>query len=258
MKDALPTLVEDIKILLFESVRELLFNVVKHAQVTVATVELRLIRSQTVEITVWDTGRGFDPNQVKLARAAGSGFGLFSIRERLDLIGGKLQITSAPGQGSRFVLTAPVNQAVVAALPNGSQDTERQIQPTPLTRSLKTSGTIRVMLADDHAVMREGLARLLGEQGDLEIVGQATQGLEAVQLAAQLQPDVILMDISMPRMNGIEATRIIHQDFPEIRIIGLSMFEEPEQAQAMREAGAVNYLTKSGPSADLLRAIREG
>jgi DNA-binding NarL/FixJ family response regulator len=133
---------------------------------------------------------------------------------------------------------------------------ERQTQSKVLERSLRTTAKIRVLLADDHAVMREGLARLLGEHRDIEIVGQATHGLEAVQLTSKLQPDVILMDVSMPHMNGIEATRAIHQEFAQIRIIGLSMFEEPEQAQAMREAGAMVYLTKSGPSAELLKAIR--
>jgi DNA-binding NarL/FixJ family response regulator len=115
---------------------------------------------------------------------------------------------------------------------------------------------IRILLADDHAVIREGLARLLADQPDMEVVGQATHGQEAVELASKLLPSVILMDVNMPVLNGIQATRAIHQQYPDIRIIGLSMFKETEQAQAMSEAGAVQYLCKSGASTELIKVIR--
>jgi signal transduction histidine kinase len=98
---------DDVKVLLFESVRELLFNAVKHARVASVTLGLRWIKDQALQITVSDSGPGFDPGKMKLAGEIGGGFGLFSIRERLDLIGGKLEIRSAPGQGSTFILTAP-------------------------------------------------------------------------------------------------------------------------------------------------------
>ncbi len=114
----------------------------------------------------------------------------------------------------------------------------------------------RVLLADDHVVMREGLARLLGQEPDIEIVGQAADGQEAVALAARLAPDVVLMDMSMPRLNGVEATRAIRNDYPEVRVIGLSMFEESDRAEALRHAGAAAYLTKSGPPQNLIATIR--
>jgi|WetSurMetagenome_2_1015567.scaffolds.fasta_scaffold137681_1 CheY-like chemotaxis protein len=94
--------------------------------------------------------------------------------------------------------------------------------------------TIRVMLVDDHAVVRQGIANLLGDESDLEVIGEAADGREAVELAAGLIPDVILMDTSMPNLNGVEATRIIHNDWPDIRIIGLSMFEEPDSERFPR------------------------
>ena len=97
---------------------------------------------------------------------------------------------------------------------------------------------------------------LLSNEPDIEIVGLAADGQEAVDLAAKLLPNAILMDMSMPRVNGGEATRIIHNEYPEICIIGLSMFEEAETAQAMRDAGAVHYLSKSGPTEELINAIR--
>jgi DNA-binding NarL/FixJ family response regulator len=115
---------------------------------------------------------------------------------------------------------------------------------------------IRILLADDHPVLREGLASLLAREADMEVVGQAGDGQEALALALQLVPDVILMDINMPRMDGIKATRLIYQEHPDIRIIGLSLFEETESARIMRHAGAVDYLSKSGTAANIIAAIR--
>lgn len=115
-----------------------------------------------------------------------------------------------------------------------------------------------MLLVDDHTVMREGLKRLLGQEPDIEIVGEAADGDTAVELAGRLLPDVVLMDIGLPKLSGVEATRAIHRDHADIRIIGLSMFEEEERAQALRDAGAVAYLSKSGRPDDLFAAIRAG
>jgi NarL family two-component system response regulator LiaR len=124
-------------------------------------------------------------------------------------------------------------------------------------RNLASSGRrIRVALVDDHMVMRQGLAGLLRAEPDMEIVGEASDGGAAVNLVRDIRPDVVLMDVTMPGMDGIQATRIIHQEIPNVKIIGLSMFEEGEQAVAMREAGAVDYLTKCGPSDAVISAIR--
>lgn len=116
---------------------------------------------------------------------------------------------------------------------------------------------IRVLLADDHKILRQGLAGLLREEKDIELVGEACDGLMAVEMARRLRPDVVVMDISMPRLNGIEATRIITAEQPDVRVIGLSMYEMADVAIAMRDAGAMTYLTKGCPSADLIAAIRK-
>ena len=115
---------------------------------------------------------------------------------------------------------------------------------------------VRILIADDHPVVRDGLAAMLGTQPDFEIVGEASDGESAISLAEEVQPHVVLMDINMPSVNGIQATRIIHKRFPQICIIGLSMFEKGEQEKDMREAGALYYLNKSGPSDVLIQTIR--
>jgi PAS domain S-box-containing protein len=254
--DADPPLAEDVKLLLFESVRELLFNTVKHSQSRSAAVHVREIED-SVQITVLDQGCGFDLNAVRWVGERAAGFGLFTIRERLELIGGRLQMESAPGKGSRFVLSAPTEATPVQSQKPPISSEMLEASRSGSSKAPVTNARIRVLLADDHVVMREGLAGLLEQVPDIQIVGQAANGKEAVDLAVRLLPDVILMDISMPELNGIEATRIIHNEHPGIAIIGLSMFDAADRAQAIRDAGAVDYLTKSGPPADLIAAIRQ-
>ena len=115
---------------------------------------------------------------------------------------------------------------------------------------------IRVLLADDHRILRQGLVSLLQDEPDILVVAEARDGQEAVDLAHQHKPDVIVMDITMPRLSGIEATALITAQLPAIRIIGLSVHPAADMAEAMRQAGAAAYLTKDGPVEDLVAAIR--
>jgi CheY-like chemotaxis protein len=249
-----PDLAEDVKLLLFESVRELLLNVVKHAKTNSAKVHLGQDEQKNLNVTVSDCGKGFDAERILKESIGTGGFGIFSIRERMALIGGRLEIESALGEGARFSLVVPLGAAQ-------SSDSGSNVQPSrrpTFTQEcqISTNRRTKIMLTDDHAVMREGLARLLAQEADFEVIGQANNGHQAVEMAESLHPDVILMDINMPSMNGIDATRIIHQRLPGIKIIGLSLFPEDERAKEMLSAGATFYLTKSGPSVELKQAIR--
>ena len=247
---------EDVTVLMFQAARELLFNVAKHARTKAARMHLTRSEDQ-IQLSVTDEGVGFDPAQLRAEGGRSGGFGLFSIHERLNLLGGRMEVVSAPGRGSRFTLIAPS-----AAQPRGSAAGAQAphisigVSSTGKIPPAVAGSRIRIVLVDDHMVVRQGLARLVREEADMEIVGEASDGESAVSLIRQVQPDVVLMDISMPRMTGIEATRIIHAELPDVRIIGLSMFEEAERAEAMRRAGAVAFLTKSGPSDAVIAAIR--
>ena len=118
------------------------------------------------------------------------------------------------------------------------------------------AGPIRIVLADDHPVYRDGLRALIDRSPDLELVGEAATGLEVVALAASGAPDVILMDIAMPGITGIEATRQILQAQPDTRILVLTMSEDDDSLFAAMRAGARGYLPKDADSQDLVRAIR--
>jgi DNA-binding NarL/FixJ family response regulator len=113
-----------------------------------------------------------------------------------------------------------------------------------------------VLLADDHRIVREGLRSLLSDKPDVEIVGEAAHGREAVDLALRLEPDVVIMDVAMPLIDGDEATRQIKAHLPKTRVIALSTYNEPETIGKMYQAGAENYVLKTASSDELLAAIR--
>ena len=115
---------------------------------------------------------------------------------------------------------------------------------------------IRILLADDHAVVRQGFKMILGAQSDMEIVGEAGNGREAVDLANQLKPDVVVMDVAMPELNGIEATRRIADAEPHARVIALSMHKDSVYVREVLRAGARGYLLKDSGAGDLVTAVR--
>ena len=115
---------------------------------------------------------------------------------------------------------------------------------------------IRVLLVDDHSVVRSGLSAMLSAEDDLEQVGEAADGSEAVRMVERIKPDVILMDLLMPVMDGVAATKAIHDRFPETRIIILTSFKEREQVDGALKAGAMSYLLKTVSAAELVSAIR--
>jgi DNA-binding NarL/FixJ family response regulator len=116
---------------------------------------------------------------------------------------------------------------------------------------------IRVLLADDHTVVRQGLRALLAAEEDIEIIGEAENGRQALQLVKKLLPDVVVMDIAMPVLNGVEATRQITRYVPSVKVLVLSTYSNDEYVEQLTEAGAAGYLVKQTAANDLLKAIRE-
>jgi PAS domain S-box-containing protein len=250
---------EELIVLLYQAVRELLFNVVKHAKVSSAFVSISE-KDQGIVLVVQDEGAGFDPRLLVQNPGISGEYGIFSIRERLSLHGGRLEIESAPGRGSRFTLWVPLasepdTRKTDPAAPSENAQLVREAFEAARASAVGTR-KIRVLLADDHPVVRRGIALALKEQPDMDVVGEAQDGRQALELIARMLPDVVIMDMKMPGMSGIEATRVIHDRHPRIRVIAFSALDEPDQAKAMREAGAAGYLSKNDPPGRLLAKIR--
>lgn len=240
---------EELSVLLFQSVRELLFNVVKHAMTSEATVTVESGDAGWMKVTVTDRGRGFEA--ANAVAASTGGFGLFSLRERMGIMGGDVKLQSAPGQGTRVILSVP--SATAAEIPPDSIDIgdADSLRRPPIPRE----GRTRVMLADDHAIVRHGLMVSLSQFSDVEVIGQASDGLEAIAMVRRFSPDVVLMDVNMPNLNGIEATRRIKAEMPHTTVIGLSVYSGTGTSRSMLDAGASAYIVKGGPIDELHEAI---
>ncbi len=236
---------DETKNFLFQAVRELLFNIVKHSGALEAQIFLEQAGGD-LRLQVSDTGKGFDA--ATLLDYKGKGFGLFHLAERLEGLGGKLDVDTAPGQGTNVKMQIRAKTRQEKEEPAGDV----------IKRSAdgSRSDRLRVMVVDDHKIFRQGIISILKGVETLEVVGEANDGEEAYERTGEWQPDIIIMDITMPRLNGIEATRKIKTHYPDVHIVGLSLHESEDMAQAMLDAGASAYQNKAAPIDDLLQKIQ--
>jgi CheY-like chemotaxis protein len=254
---------EDQAVLLYQCVRELLINSSKHAGTGNARVTMER-GDGNVRIIVGDDGGGFDLAAAAITTASGgttaSKFGLFSIRERMRALGGSFHIESSPGQGTTATLLLPLAAKPSAAKEPWTGEHERRkgaAIPDKSPLSTVHSSLIRVLLVDDHAMVRQGLRSVLDAYADMQVVGEARDGIEAVKLVEELRPRVVVMDINMPNMNGIDATTRIKAQWPETTIIGISVNSGGDNSAAMQRAGAVTLLTKEAAVEQLHDIITE-
>jgi CheY-like chemotaxis protein len=243
---------EDQALLLYRSVQELLHNVVKHAQTSQATIALTVESNDELHIRISDQGRGFDPIAIE-HKTAGEHFGLLSIRERMEAMGGWFQVESTPGKGTTITIGLPLEQAF------RSQDvrvTASRDDPRQDISAQKISDVHRVLLADDHALVRQGLRAILEGFPDVSVVGEASNGVEALSMVDECIPDVVLMDVNMPKMDGIEATKRIKDAHPSAIVIGLSVNDSTHIIEAMKKAGAAAFVSKDAAAEELHDTIK--
>jgi PAS domain S-box-containing protein len=256
---------EDHAVLLFQSVRELLVNVRKHAGTNQALVTIEKIANELV-ITVHDNGAGVgpaSPQATDTPAPISSKFGLFSIRERMRTIGGRFEIDSTPGKGTTARLILPLTDVESEGLGGKGEEVKEEVRrvgvsddsehPSPL---ISHASRIRVLLVDDHPTVRKGLQSLLQEHDDIEIIGEAENGEEAITLVDRLRPHVVLMDVHLPKLDGIETTRRIKVAFHTTAVIGLSVNTSREVEEAMFASGADAFFSKDAAGDNIYRAIR--
>ncbi len=213
----------------FRIAQEAVTNVICHANAR--QVDVRVQRTATaLAMTIEDDGVGL-PNET-LGRAAGGrqAFGILGMQERAEALGGRLDVTRREPIGTRVTLCAAIGR-------------RNRMNP------------IRVLLAEDHNVVREGLRLLLNAQPDIRVIGEATNGRQAVALARENCPEVAVLDISMPDLDGLQAARLIRAECPQTQVLILTMHESDAYFFRAVEAGAAGYLLKKAASEDLISAV---
>ncbi|MBO1582872.1 hybrid sensor histidine kinase/response regulator transcription factor [Bacillus sp. XF8] len=210
------------KMTLYRSLQESLTNAVRHGHSTEIIVSLHF-EPQQIRLDVQDNGCGVEEWK--------DGFGLTAMKERVSQSQGRVIVYSKKGEGTLISCVLP-----------------KQVQ--------LANEQIRLCIVDDHSFIRESLHTILGGQEDLQVVGMAEDGERALELCERLKPDVVLMDLEMPNLDGIHATKMIKKKWPDIRVLILSTFQDTERAKEIIRNGADGYLLKSIDGRELAESIR--
>ena len=217
-----------------------------------------------IKIMVSDKGPGCDLATINTVAdnpgGLSSKFGLFSIRERMRALGGSFDLKSSPGQGTvaTLILSLKSDQVGIEKTARNTSYVQRRIAfPLDPVGKDTSDGKIHVLLVDDHAMVRQGLRSILDSYPEIEVVGEASNGQEAIVAVKKLRPHVVVMDVNMPNMSGIDATTAIKALDPDVVIVGLSVNAGGENRQAMLSAGASVLLTKEAAVESLYHAIGE-
>jgi len=246
---------EEAGYLLYRSMREMLFNIHKHAGVDEAVLTADFKDDGGLEITVADEGRGFDPQEIPTRST--EHYGILSIVEQIRAMGGWVVIDSAVDRNTRIAMGLPSDVLLVSKKDQpADRDDDNDLYRQNREYMEKLGGEKNtILLVDDQEDLRYTLRLMLEELTDDYICLEAGGGEQAIEMAREYTPQLVLMDVSMPGMSGVEATRKIREEHDDIAVIGLSMHDREDMEKAMREAGADGYLTKDSSPEIILETI---
>jgi CheY-like chemotaxis protein len=208
----------EVETTLYRVVQEALTNAARHASAKRVSVLLEL-RPEHISLIVEDDGRGFDPETVIGQPDPSGKLGLLGMRERVTLLGGMLEIESKLGIGTTLLCASRVRTGLLCQRP-------------PAMKKL------RILLADDHEIVREGLRLLIDAQPDMQVVGEAAHGKQVLALVADLNPDLVVMDLSMPELNGLRTTELLRAKHPKVKVVALTAYEDEAYLRQLVKVGA--------------------
>ncbi len=246
------------EVAIFRVLQESLTNVHRYSESPRACVRLKNT-ADMIKIEIQDFGKGMETSKTTSANESVGrfGVGIQGMTERIRQLGGKLVITSGPHQGTLVMATIPFSsQAVMPAQASPGLILSPSVLGTELAGPLEGTLRKRILIADDHEMLRRGVRNTLQTQLDLEICGEAVNGQDAVDKVKALQPDLVILDINMPVLNGLVAVRQILRYRPQTKVLVFSVHDSDQTVQEVHAAGAHGFISKGKDAQHLLRVVR--
>jgi signal transduction histidine kinase/CheY-like chemotaxis protein len=246
------------EVAIFRVLQESLTNVHRYSASAKACVRLKNT-AEMIKIEIQDFGKGMESSRTSPANDSVGhfGVGIQGMTERIRQLGGKLVITSSPDRGTLVVATIPLsNQAVIPSQGSSGLTQSPTASGTELAGPLEGALRKRILIADDHEMLRRGVRNTLQTQVDLEICGEAVNGQETVDKVKALQPDLVILDINMPLLNGLVAVRQILRHRPQTKVLVFSVHDSDQTVQEVYAAGAHGFISKGKDAQHLLQVVR--
>lgn len=256
----LPRLAPDVEMSLFRVVQESLTNVHRYSGSPRVLIRIQRVDCE-MRLEVRDFGKGMcaDAPSSSPANVASLGVGIQGMHERMRQLSGRLEVSSQPDAGTSVLATIPIQRALAQAEPAIATEETSAVSLEEVRDAARVGGGARkrILIADDHEMLRHGVRSLLEMRTDWEICGEAVNGKDAVEKAEGLKPDLIILDMNMPELNGLEAARRILRSVPVTKILVFTVHDSDQATQEVLASGAHAYLSKSRAGQDLLRTVQD-
>ena len=248
----------DAEVAIFRVLQESLTNVHRYANTSKARLRIATTADE-IRLEIEDYGKGIQTARSKSPHesVARLGVGIQGMTERIRQLGGRLEITSSPKRGTLVTATIPLRASEVAAPAASQVSAGAASLPSADSSVAEHHQRQQILIADDHEIVRRGVRNTLQSEPDLEICGEAVNGQDVVDKARKLHPDLVILDINMPVLNGLVAVRQILWDCPTTKIVIFSVHDSDQTRQEVRAVGAHGFVSKGKDSHDLVRVVRD-